>query len=151
MLHVRQLLEATAALIGSDRSAPYPRAPDFHERTLELAGNSELRAMAAGTYTQLRLANLRSGSSPGRERGLQGALVGFRGPKAEGPRESRAGGENHIRNGLKNVVNILADKGTKTTRRASFGKPTCNSYGPRGDGGVGRPMVQVREYNTSPP
>ena len=105
-----KMLQTTTVRIEEDASAPYPRDLDFHKQIFELANNSSLEELASGTNAQLRLARSRSGSRPGRARVLRGAHGGVRSLTGErDPDKAERATRSHIRSGLKNMLDMLAD------------------------------------------
>jgi DNA-binding GntR family transcriptional regulator len=61
------LMRSVEAVLGDD-SGPYPVEFDLHELVLELSGNPYLQRVGIDLQNQVRLARIKSGSSPERAR-----------------------------------------------------------------------------------
>lgn len=62
------LLRAVEAELEDKADAAYPIEPDLHELVLELSGNPYLQRTGGDLQNQVRLARIKSGSSPSRAR-----------------------------------------------------------------------------------
>jgi len=109
---LRELLKDTANVIEGDESTPYPKDLNFHHHLFRLTGNPRLREMAAEIYAQLRLAMLWSGSAPGRAREAhEEHSAVFEAVRTKDPDGAEKAMRDHVRSGLENMANILAEAG----------------------------------------
>jgi DNA-binding GntR family transcriptional regulator len=103
---LQKLLETTTTVIEGSESTSYPRDLDFHRGVLELAGNPKLQ-----------LVRLWSGSRPGRaSESYEEHVAVFEALREKDPEEAERAMRNHISNGLKNMMEILATKDTGAAR-----------------------------------
>jgi DNA-binding GntR family transcriptional regulator len=65
---LREQIENVDAFLRSQGGSAYPAESDFHMRILDFSANPYLQRAATDLYCQLRIARLRSGSSPARAR-----------------------------------------------------------------------------------
>jgi DNA-binding GntR family transcriptional regulator len=114
---LQKLLETTTTVIEGSESTSYPRDLDFHRGVLELAGNPKLEKQASEIHAQMQLVRLWSGSRPGRaSESYEEHVAVFEALREKDPEEAERAMRNHISNGLKNMMEILATKDTGAAR-----------------------------------
>jgi DNA-binding GntR family transcriptional regulator len=101
---LQDLLSSVDEVLRTDTSGAYPVDHDLHELVLDLSGNPYLQRAGVDLQNQVRLARIKSGSSPERARQAltehQGiiAAIAARDPKRAGKTMS-----SHIQNSLKHL------------------------------------------------
>src|ERR1700722_14473915 len=68
IIRLQDLLSAVDAVLRTDTTGAYPVEFDLHELVLDLAGNPYLQRAGTDLQNQVRLARIKSGSSPERAR-----------------------------------------------------------------------------------
>ena len=101
---LQDLLNSTDAVLSTDTTGAYPVELDLHDLVLDLCGNPYLQRAGTDLQNQVRLARIKSGSSPDRARQALTehqdiiAAIAARDPKRAG--KAMTG---HIQNSLKHL------------------------------------------------
>jgi DNA-binding GntR family transcriptional regulator len=105
IIRLQDLLSAVDAVLRTDTTGAYPVEFDLHELVLDLAGNPYLQRAGTDLQNQVRLARIKSGSSPARARDAltehQEIIAAI---AARDPRRAGKAMTSHIQNSLTHLT-----------------------------------------------
>jgi DNA-binding GntR family transcriptional regulator len=107
IVKLQTMLSAVDELLSEDAEGSYPIEYDLHELVLELSGNPYLQRAGVDLQNQVRLARIRSGSSP--ERARQALIEHHRIISAIASRDGDGAAEamtDHLRQSLNHLLEV---------------------------------------------